>query len=228
MPLNLQFFAESEDDDKVKDDKKDSDGGSGDEPDDDSDDKNDDDKDGSKEKTFTQAEVKRMMTKEKKEGRKSMLTSLGFKTEEEAKKAFAFYNSYMESQKSEEDKAAEKQKSLEDDKSSAEQRAAEAEAKLACLMAGVNKESVNDVMAIATTKVTEDNTLDDVLAEMKKQTRYASFFSESEDVDDKHKDNGTGNTSGHTKKKGDNEKGSYGKKLAEQSTKSPEKKSSYF
>lgn len=228
MPLNLQFFAEPDDDSK-KDDDKDSNGGSSDDSDDEPDDSDDSDddsgKDKGKSKTFTQTEVKRMMTKEKREGRKAMLNSLGFKTEEEAKKASAFYNSYVESQKTDAEKDAEKQKSLEDDKSSAEKRAEEAEMKLACLMAGVNKESVEDIMAIAKNKVTEDTSLEDVLGEMRKQPKYSTFFEESED---KQKDDGTGNNSGHTKKKGDEKKGSYGKRLAESTSKSSGKKSSYF
>ena len=48
-------------------------------------------------------------------------------------------------------------------------RAAAAEAKLACVTAGVQKDSIDDVLAIAAAKVTDDKNLDAVLEEMKKE-----------------------------------------------------------
>lgn len=233
LPLNLQFFASDEPDDDLDDDVDDDD------VDDSKDDAGDSGKDSKgkkndsskEEKTFTQKQVNRMMTKEKREGRKSAISSLGFKDEEEAKKAAAFYQAYTKSQKTDKELANEEKKNLEDGKSSAEKRAEEAEAKLACVMAGVNKESVDDVMAIAKAKMTEGDTLDDVLAEMKKQAKYSSFFSESDDTDDKHEDDGTGRDSGHgSKGRGgaDDKKGSYGKKLAENAKPATSKKKTYF
>lgn len=232
LPLNLQFFASDEPDDDLDDDDEDNDDGVKDGADGSEDDskkkKNDSNKE---EKTFTQKQVNRMMTKEKREGRKSAITSLGFKDEDEAKKAASFYQAYIQSQKTDEELNAEEKQNLENGKTSAEKRAEEAEAKLACVMAGVNKESVDDVMAIARARMTEDDTLDDVLAEMKKQAKYSSFFSESNDADDKHKDDGTGQDSGHgSKGKGgaDEKKGSYGKRLAESAKPASTKKKTYF
>lgn len=229
MPLDLQFFASSKDDDSLDD--NDIDDIDNPEDDDDNEDSKDDDdndsgKDKKHEKTFTQKQVNRMMAKEKREGRKSAYTSIGFENEEEAKKAAAFFKAYNDSQKSEEDKHNEEKKNLEDGKTSAEKRAEEAEAKLACIMAGVNKESVEDIMAIAKMKITEDDSLEDVLAEMKKQPRYASFFSNSNE--DGQKDDGTGHDSGHNRRKKE-DKGSFGKRLAETNkSKSSEKKKSFF
>lgn len=212
LPLNLQFFAEGDDDID--------DPGTGGEGDGD----NGDQSDKSSDKTFTQAEVTAMMTREKKEGRKALLKQLGFKTEAEAKNAIALYNALVESQKTDEDKAKEKEQNLANEKSDAEKRAELAENKLACVMAGVKNDSVDDVLAIALLKVTEEKNLDTVLAEMKKEPRYAGFFQDGDNGDD-----GTGSDPGHSKDGKDNEdkKGSYGASLAKKQSSSTKKKT-YF
>jgi hypothetical protein len=224
LPLsyNLQFFADDkEEQDEEQDDdsenKDDNNGGS------------DDGKDSGKkkEKTFTQSQVNKLMSREKKEGRSALLNALGFKTEDEAKKAVDLYNALIGSQKSEEDKAKEDASKLETQKTDAEKRAEIAENKLACIMAGVNKESVDDVLAIASTKIDENNDLAKVLESMRGQAKYAVFFEESQE-DDKNKDTGTGHDTSHGRKKSEAKKGSYGASLAERANKAQNNKSSYF
>lgn len=214
LPLNLQFFAEGDDDID--------DPGTGEEGDGD----NDDQGGKSSDKTFTQAEVTAMMTREKKEGRKALLKQLGFKTEAEAKNAIALYNALVESQKTDEDKVKEKEQTLESEKSDAEKRAELAENKLSCVMAGVKNDSVDDVLAIALLKVTEEKNLDTVLSEMKKESRYVGFFKEDGEGSN---DDGTGSEPGHSSGKKDSEgkKGSYGASLAK-SQQSSNKKKTYF
>lgn len=228
IPYNIQFFAESGDagadggdgaDTDVKDGSNDasgtgndSSGGSG------------SGGDGKGEKTFTQAEVNKMMTREKREGKKSILSSLGFKTEEDAKKAVSLLNALMDSQKTDADKANDKAKGAEAEKDDAVKRAEAAENKLACVMAGVNKDSVEDVLAIALLKVTEDKNLDKVLEEMKKEKRYGSFFG----IGDDSNGSGTGTSPGHSGSgKGKDSKGDYGKMIAD-SISVDSKKSHFF
>lgn len=215
LPLNLQFFAGSDDDKDEEEGKEGTEGSAGGE--------SDDNDEGGSEKTFTQSEVSAMMTREKKEGRKALLKQLGFKTESEAKQAMALYNALMDSQKSDEEKEKENNKRLAGEKSDAEKRAEAAENKLACLTAGVRKEALDDVLAIASGKVTEDKNLDKVLEEMAKNPRYASFFGTEET------EGGTGSSFGHGKKKGDGDKkGSYGAGLAKGQKENSGKKKSYF
>ena len=208
LPYNLQFFAEDT---------------SGKEDDhDDSDDKGGENKEGSKddEKKFTQKEVSAMMAKEKKEGRAAAIKALGFKNEEDAKKAVSLLNALLDSQKSEEEKNKDAGNKAQEEKSEAEKRANLAESKLTCLMSGVNKDSIDDVMSIALSKVTDDKDLSKVIEEMKKEKRYASFFGAESG------DKGTGGVPGHSGKK-DETKGSFGRELAK-STQKGSKKSSYF
>lgn len=200
FPLNLQFFAE--DDDNSGNENNGNDNG---------DESNKDQNDNSgekKEKTFTQSQVSAMMTKEKNEGKRSILNSLGFKTEDEAKKAINLYNALVNSQKTEEEKSKEDVNKANDDKNQALSRAEAAENKLTCFEAGVDKDSIDDVLAIARTKVSDSKTLSDVLDDMKKETRYASFFKST------NSGSGTGSNPKHTGGSGSENPGDYGKQLA--------------
>lgn len=213
LPYNLQFFAEKEDgedepknepknDDNQNDDNQNPDG---------SDDEN------KKEKVFTQSQVNAMMSREKKQGRQSALNALGFKTEEDAKKAIALLNALQDSQKSEEEKLNEKLNNQKNDLSEAEKRAIVAENKLSCISANVKKEAIDDVLAIASTKISDEKDLDSVLEDMKKDAKYSSFFEGTKQ--------GTGSNPGHSKPDNGGEK--MGARLAKSSTPT-EKKSTYF
>lgn len=216
LPFNLQFFAE---DNSIKD------------PDvnvnENGEEENPDEEDqGVNEKTFTQKEVNAMMAREKKQGKNSVLRSLGFKTEEEAKNAFNLLKTLTDSQKSEKEKKDEDNARGAKEKDEAVKRASEAENKLACFMAGVNKGSIEDVLAIASAKVDEDNDLSSVLEDMKKNEKYSIFFEDSSDVK-KNGLSGTGSKPKNNKQKSD-EPGSFGKRLAQNQNSSQKKKSSYF
>lgn len=220
LPLNLQFFAEDDnpgnDDSNAKDGSDDSGSDNG---------EKEDHANHGEEKKFTQEEVTRMMTREKNEGRKAAIKALGFSNEEEAKKAASLLKALLDSQKTDEEKANEEKNNAINQKSDAEKRASEAEAKLTCFLAGVNKDSIDDVLSIALPKVTDDKDLSKVLDEMKKNNRYSSFFEEGSDGKDSK--GGTGNPPGHSGKKGE-EKGGYGKRLATQTKPVEKKKSNYF
>lgn len=176
------------------------------------------------EKMFTQEQVNSMMAKEKNEGKRSVLKSLGFTNEEEAKKAIELYNALVNSQKTEEEKKEEELKKANDEKQSYFDRAEEAENKLSCFQAGVDKDSIDDVLAIAKTKINESKNLDKVLEEMKKETRYTSFFISTQQK------KGTGNDPAHSGGSGSFDAGNYGKSLAERNAaqNKSEKKSSFF
>ena len=169
-------------------------------------------------KTFTQAELSAVAATEKKQGKQSILNLFGLKSEKEAKEQAAAFKQWQESQKDTEQKLKDSQEAT----SEAEKRAATAEAKLACVTAGVQKDSIDDVLAIAATKVTDDKNLDAVLEEMKKDTKYKGFFT-------------TGTGSAGTGSSADHHKGgagtggmgeNYGARLAK--SKSAKVKSAFF
>lgn len=207
LPFNLQFFAdenggEGQNGDgqaNGNEDSKGSENGSGEQNKD-------------TEKKFTQQQVNDMMAKEKKQGKQAMLNALGFKSEQEAKDSINLLKALQESQKSEEQKQEEAKKAALEDKTKAEQRAVLAESKLTCIENGVNKDSIDDVLTIAMAKVSDDKTLEDVIADMKKEKRYNSFFVDGNEGGNG--SNGTGTTPSHSSSKKQNED-DYGKKLAE-------------
>lgn len=154
------------------------------------------------ENTFTQSDVNAMMAKEKRSGKSSILKLFGIADEKAAKAEAEAYKAWKESQKTDEQKQTEAQAELENSKAEAERRAQVAESKLALLEAGVNKDSLDDVLAIAIVKVTEEKDLNAVLADMKKEPRYNSFFGESSQAGAG--SSGTGGNVGHRGKGGNN------------------------
>lgn len=148
-------------------------------------------------RTFTQDEVNSLLASTKREAKKNVLSSLGFKSEAEAKNSISMLNKLLDDESTD---------NSEDNKESEnEKRALAAESKLTCLLAGVDKDSIDDVIAIANKKVTQEKDLSKVLEEMKEEKRYSSFF-----CDD---NKGTGSDPGHSGNTDDNSD-SYGKRIA--------------
>ena len=180
-------------------------------------------------KTFTQDQVTRMMTREKNQGRNAAFKELGIDPKDS--KTIKMFKAFVESQKSDEEKAAEKESENKAKVSEAEQRVVVAEAKAEAMMLGVKTQYVDDVVTLALAKMTEDSDLKTIIGEFK--TKYPVWFGESES-DDKDKNakgktgqKGTGSSvKAEKESKGDNNKG-LGARLAAQ-RKSGNKKSSYW
>ncbi len=184
-------------------------------------------------KTFTQDQVTRMMTREKNQGRNAAYKELGIDPKDT--KTVNMFKAFIESQKTEEQKAAEKESENQTKVNEAEQRAQVAEAKAEAMMLGVKSQYVDDVVTLALAKMTEDSDLKTIIGEFK--TKYPVWFGESsDDEDDKGKDKGKGKTgqrgtgsSVKTSKedKGGKEEKGLGARLAAQ-RKTSGRKSSYW
>ena len=152
------------------------------------------------EKKFTQKDLNEIGSKEKKKGKRAILSALGFKTEDEAKQ---FISKYRQSeQRDEGSKASEAEVKL----AEAEKKAAEAESKLILLSAGVPKSNWDDVLAIAVKKVDDENDLEDVIDAMKKDPKYNSLLGI-----ERQEEQGTG--SGGSGKKAKGTTGGIGERL---------------
>ena len=164
-------------------------------------------------KTFTQAEVNRMMKAEKESGRRSILKELGVEDVKGTKEALEKYQKYLDSQKSDLEKANENLNETQAKLTSAETRANKAEF---CLKAiaefEANPKSVDDLVAIAMTKVTDDKDIATVLKEMKENEAYNGFFTKSNSSSGS---SGTGNPLPKGKSN-NNGSESYGARLAQQ------------
>lgn len=173
-------------------------------------------------KTFTQDEVNAIGTREKNQGKNSILKMFGCADEKTAKAEAEEFKKWKESQKTEEQKKDEAAQQLKDSAAESEKRAIAAENKLSALTAGVSADSIDDALAIALLKVTDDKPLDKVFEEMKKEPRYAGFFGASQSSN-----GGTGSSAGHNK---GNQQGTenIGARLAKSKVANAATKSNFF
>ena len=131
------------------------------------------------EKTFTQAEVSRMMTKEKQQGRASAYKELGIDPSDT--NTVSMFKAFIEAQKTTEQKANEQKAENDAKLAQAEEKARIAEAKATALKLGVKSECVDDVVALAITKVTDDTDVDAIINDFK--SKYSFWFTDSSDDD---------------------------------------------
>lgn len=179
-------------------------------------------------KTFTQEEVTRMMTKEKEQGRRSVLKELGIKDPVKAKEELTTYKAFLEAQKTEEQKEKDYASEILEIQREAQEKADMAEAKMQAMILGAKTDCVEDVVALAMARITDGSEFNTLIAEIK--TKYPNLFNNPNEEKDETK-KGQHGTGGSIQKvikeeqqKNDN---SLGARLAAQ-RKSMVKKSTYF
>lgn len=160
-------------------------------------------------KTYTQEEVNALLAKEKRQGKNSVLKALGLQSVDEGKAAIESARQVANSNKTAEEVAAEALNTEKAARSKAENDLTVAQRTISVMKAGFKPEYVDDVVAIASTKVTEDKDFDAIIEEMKKTHQFYL-------VEQKKEDSGTGTPAAGFKKneKNSNEK-TYGQRLAE-------------
>lgn len=175
VTMNLQKFAEEEDKDKDESD------GDGEEEEKDTstgETKVDEKKDEGK--TFTQAQLNKMMAREKQQGRVAALKEFGIDPKDP--KALEKLKSAIDSMKTDEQKSSEAQAEKDKAYAEAERRALVAEAKVTALQEGIQPKYVDDAITLAMAKITDDGSQDElktVIGELK--TRHPNWFEESEE-----------------------------------------------
>lgn len=162
------------------------------------------------EKTFTQSEVNKMMSREKKQGRFALLKELGFKNVDDAK---SFYNKY----KPQEDASKtdeQKQNEVNLQNTELQNKLATAQAQVAAMKFGAKSEYVDDVITLALAKLDDENDdLNEIFGEIKTKHSYM-FISKDEDEKENAGKKGTGGSpSGKNSSGGEKEK-SLGARLA--------------
>lgn len=172
-------------------------------------------------KTFTQEDVNAIGAREKNQGKNSILKLFGCTDEKTAKAEAEEFKKWKESQMTEDQKRTEAENALKDTAAANEKRALAAENKLTALTAGVTKESLDDALAIALLKVTEEKNLEAVLTEMKKEPRYSGFFGSNSDSS-----GGTGSSANHNR--GSQGTNNIGERLGKQRLNNNPQKSSFF
>lgn len=163
-------------------------------------------------KTFTQEEVNAMLAKEKQQGKNSVLRALGLKTVDEGKAAIEAGKNAANKDKTAEEQAAETLAAEKTARTTAEQNLLAANRKIAVMQAGFNPQYVDDVVAIASGKVTDDKDFETVIEEMKKSH---SFYLANADANNQ-QNKGTGKNAAGFKKGNNDDKTPYGQQLAKQ------------
>lgn len=181
------------------------------------------------EKTFTQSQVNSMMSREKKQGRDAAYRELGINPKD--KNMIGLIKSFMDSQKTEEQKVEELKSENDAKVAEAERRAIIAEAKAEAMLLGVNKEYIDDVIALAMTKLTDDTDIKSVLEDLKK--KYSVWFSDTDSSNSSNNENNVGQRGTGSSVRSDNssskgkETNNLGQRLAAK-RKSTSSKSSFW
>ena len=169
-----------------------------------------------------------MMTKEKKQGRAAAYKELGINPKDT--KMVNMFKAFIASQKTDEEKEAERQSEEAAKLEEANNRAMIAEAKAEAMLLGVQPKYVEDIIALAISKIKDDDSnIKTIIGEYK--TKYPDWFKESEEDEKKEEKKGQKGTGSSVKtgkeKDSKEETKGMGARLAAQ-RKTSNKKSSYW
>lgn len=154
-------------------------------------------------RTFTQDEVTRMMTREKKQGRNAVLRELGIDPKDT--KTISLLQSVMKSKSGSQSEDDGRMVEL-------EHRTLVAEAKAEAMQQGAQAEYVDDIVTLALSKAEEDSDVSTLVGEVK--TKYPVWFGKQPEDDDDKK--GTGANKVGTKGTGSSVKSKAASKKEEQ------------
>ena len=160
------------------------------------------------EKTYTQTQVDTVVSKTKSESVNSVYKNLGFESESDMQEFIDKYKEQEENNKTELVKEKEKTKKLEAEKAAETEKAKNLQYKFDVIAKGCNADSVDDVVTLIKSKISDDKDFETVLQEIKDQ--YPIMFNAE------NKNNSTGGGGTVPRKKSNNDISGMGKRLAEQ------------
>src|SRR5699024_187029 len=120
----------------------------------------------SEDKTFTQEDVNNIATKEARKAQEKVFKELGIEDFENAKEGFQKFQEWQESQKTEAQKQAEQLETLEKEKGTLSDENNQLKSQISAMKAGVNAESVDDVIALSERLVNDDTTIDEAIKQV--------------------------------------------------------------
>lgn len=170
---------------------------------------------GSTEKTFTQKQVSSMMAKEKRQGRDAAFKEMGIDPNDS--KMVNMFKAFIQSQKTDEQKANEEAVAQAAKIAEAEHRAMVAEAKAEAMQLGILPQYADDAVTLALSKMSDDTDLKSIIGELK--TKYPVWFDASNaGADGKNAtgQKGTGASVNNSSDKGGKENKGMGARLAAQ------------
>ena len=169
-------------------------------------------------KMYSQEDVNRMMANEKRQGRSSVLRELGIDPED--KDGIKNAKATLDSHKTQQQLDSEALTNEKTARAEADKRAVTAERKLSLVTSGCKKEFVDEVMALASAKVTDTVDFDAAIKAVKE--KCPAFFEEDGG------DPGTGGGQGHRRQQQGKKPGDLGSRLAQGVVSSTPKENPYF
>lgn len=171
-------------------------------------------------KTFTQEQVNKMMTREKRQGRNAVYRELGIDPKDT--KTIELLQSIL--------KNSNNQNTTEEDNrvAEAEHRAIVAETKAQALQMGAQPNFVDDIVTLAMNKIKDDEDADaaTVIGEIK--TKYPAMFEKVQEEDKKKSGKAGTGSAIDSKTKPSSNKGSFGQRLAQQRKSNNARKNSFW
>ncbi|MFJ3386845.1 hypothetical protein [Lysinibacillus sp. NPDC086135] len=135
------------------------------------------------EKTFTQAEVNNFVKRESSKQQEKMLKELGISDFKDAKEGLAKFKEWQDSQKTEQERQAERLKELETNHGTLTDENSVLKAQISAMKAGVNADYVTDVVTLAKTMVSEDVDMDTAISKVvEKYPHFAQVEVEKEET----------------------------------------------
>lgn len=137
------------------------------------------DKTDKSEKTFTQEQVNGIVTKESRSAIEKTLKELGFDDFENAKDGVEAYKEWQKSQMSEQERIASELEEIKTEKTTVESQLADLQAENTALKVGVIADSVEDVVALAKVKVSDEKDIETAIKEVVE--KYPNFLAVQEE-----------------------------------------------
>lgn len=129
-------------------------------------------------KTFSQEDVNSIAAKEAKKAQEKLFKEVGIEDFENAKEGLQKFKEWQDSQKTESEKQQEALQSLQGEKETLTKTVSQLEAQISAMKAGVNGDSVEDVIALAERLVTDDTTMDKAIEQVIK--KYPQFSAQAD------------------------------------------------
>ena len=118
------------------------------------------------EKTFTQEDVNNLIKRESSKQQEKLLKELGISDFKDAKDGLSKFREWQESQKTEQEKQADRLKELETNHTATTEENTVLKAQISAMKAGVKAESVEDVVTLAKTLVNDETDMNAAIAKV--------------------------------------------------------------
>lgn len=134
------------------------------------------------ENLYKQEDVNNVVAKESKKATEKLLKELGIDDFDNAKEGMEKFREWQESQKTEQEKQQESYNKLTEEKTTLENEKAELVAQISAMKKGVKGDSVEDVVALAKQRVSDELTIDEAIDQIVE--KYPHFASQEEEKEE--------------------------------------------